>query len=112
MKRYGLAITSFENSCYYTNKTDSKILPDEFDSLEDAQDKIVDIYLYAKMKAPLVNQRLFKNSVSVQNHKKQQFNIYIIKNSENDFKDISTNIIRERVNREIKKEWYEITGIQ
>ena len=112
MKRYGLAITSFKNSCYYNNKTDSKILPNEFDSLEDAQDKIVDIYLYAKMKAPLVNQRLFNNSVSVQNHNKQQFNIYIIKNSENDFKDITTNIIRERANRETKKEWYEITGIQ
>ena len=111
MKRYGLAITELKNSCY-TEIDDIRVLPNEFDSVEEAQDKIVDIYLYAKMKASLVNHRLYKNSVWVQNYRGKEYSIFIIQNGDEHFKDIRTKIIRERANRATKKEWFELTKIQ
>ena len=111
MKRYGLGITELKNFCH--NKIDDiRVLPNEFDSIEDAQDKIIDIYLYAKMKAPLVNQRLFKNSVWVQNYRGKEYSIFVIQNGNEYFKDMRNNSIKERKNRAINKEWFDITGIQ
>ena len=46
MKRYGLAILKYDY-CGYNDRSKTMILPYEFDSVEDAQDKIVDIYLTA-----------------------------------------------------------------
>lgn len=111
MKRYGLAIIELKKS-YYTEIDGIRILPNEFDSIEDAQDKIIDIYLYALDKASLVKHRLYKNTVWVQNYNGKEYNIFVIKNGNKYFKDMRTNIIRERANCATKKEWFEITGIQ
>lgn len=110
MKRYGLAILKHDY-CGYNDRSKTMILPYEFDSVEDAQDKIVDIYLTARDKAPLVNQRLFKNKVRVQNHEEKQFDIFVIKNGQKDFKDITTDLIMERGNRATNSEWFEIARI-